>query len=168
MGAVFLALAVALPLVSQVELGSPLPVRATLAARERRDRLKLFADDWRDLVCACAQQLCLDPDAATRAVGATISQVLVCWRGRDLEELRIYVLCVLVRQCEFEVLTQARPADGCRFARLPLLEREVLLLSDRAGLADTAVAPIVGIAPTDVPAIRARAISALTPGGRSS
>ena len=160
-GALFVLFGFAFSMVSQVELGAPLLVKVTVAAKERRDRLKQFVDDSRGLLVACAADLCLDPDAALRAVESTVSDVLAGWRGTDLGALRVYLLCVLVRESEFEVRTRTVPPGREPFLRLTLREREVLLLCDRAGLNDAAVARIVGVAEADVAGIRDRALAAL-------
>jgi hypothetical protein len=181
LGAVLLLVGFALPLVSQIELGAPLLLRATLAVDEQQDRMRQFTQDCRGLLTTCAVGLCLDPEAAARAVESTVSQVLTTWRGTDPDLLRVYLMCVLVQQSEFEARTGAIPLAppiaapagasggsvlatpmGGGFLRLGLREREVLLLRDRAGLDVATVARILGMATADVPVIAERAAAALS------
>jgi hypothetical protein len=160
LGAVTLLLGVALPLVSQIEFGVPMLGKVVLSARERRERLRAAVEDFRGLIVACAAGLCPDADAAGRAIEAAVSDALGLWRGTDGEALRRFLLCRLVRQARFEARTKASPSTTAEpFLRLPLTERAVLILEDRAGLDETSVARILGLPVSGIAPIRAHAAS---------
>jgi predicted DNA-binding protein (UPF0251 family) len=165
-GGVVLLLGVALPLVNQVELGTPGLAKVTIAVGARRDQMHGFVDDCRGLVVACATALCPDEESATRAVEASISKTLAYGHGGDTAVLRRYLLCVLVEQARFESATHSRSSTETEpFLLLPLHEREVLVLVDRAGLDQASAAHMLGIPESDVSSTRAQAMSSLARSG---
>jgi DNA-directed RNA polymerase specialized sigma24 family protein len=162
-GALVLLLGFALPLVSQVELGAPMLVKVIVSARERRERLRSSIEDCRGLLVACARSLCRDADSSARAVEVTVSNTLGLWHGTDSEALRRYLLCVLVRQAQFEATIDPPPPPPTteRFLRLPFLERAVLVLKYRAGLDESSIGRILGVPGSAIATIRARAMAGL-------
>ena len=70
-----------------------------------------------------------------------------------------------MHQARFETAASSQvPGNGDRFSLLPLIEREVLVLVDRAGLDQTIVAEMLGVSVLDVNAIRAQALATLQRG----
>lgn len=160
-GGLLLLLGVALPLVTQAELGAPLLFKVTLAAGERRARVREAVEDCRGLLAASAASLCPDDESATRAVEAALSRGLGDWRGTDNAALRRYLLCLLVQAALFDAMTKPPRSGPEPFLRLPFEERAVLVLADRAGLDLASVARMLGLAEPEVAAARARALSKL-------
>ena len=168
-GALLLLAGVALPLVHQIQLGAPMLITVTLAAEEQRVRLHSAIEDCRGLLIACAINLCPDADAAARAVEASLSRGLGEWRGGEGSQLRGFLLCLLVSEARFESATH--PATGIAtdtFHQLPLEEREVLVLTDRARLARPVVAQMLGLTEDQVEQLRAAALTALQTSRSSS
>lgn len=162
LGGLVLLLGVALPLVNQIEVGAPMLAKVTIVTAGRREQVRESVENWRGLIVACAASLCMNGDSATRAVEASISKALGYWHGTDSAALHRYLLCVLVQQARFEATAHSRPAEEAEpFLLLPLREREVLVLTDRAGLDPASVAAVLGISVTEVTSIRARALDSL-------
>lgn len=165
-GGLVLLVGVALPLVSQVELGAPMLFRVSFAARERRDRLHDEVEDARGSLVAGAACLCLDEAAAARAVAASLSDAVVSWHSLDTSGLRPYLWCLLLRQSRFEATTHpVLPPDLDPFLGLPLAEREVLVLVDRAGLGLSVVGRMLALTPAEVAELRDRALADLSKAG---
>ena len=161
-GAIVLLLGVALPFVNQIELGTPALAKVTIAVGARREQMHGFVDDCRGLVVACAADLCPDDESAVRAVEASISKTLAYGHGTDPVALHQYLLCVLVGQARFEATTHSRSTVETEpFLLLPLREREVLVLVDRAGVDQASAAAMLGVPESDVSSIRAQAMSSL-------
>ncbi len=167
-GGLLLLFGVALPLVTQAELGAPLLFKVTLAVGERRARLREAVEDCRGLLAASAASLCPDDESATRAVEAVLSTGLGDWRGTDNVALRRYLLCLLVQAALFDTMTKPPRSDTEPFLRLPFDERAVVVLADRAGLDLASVAKMLGLAESEVASIRARALSKLAAPGATS
>jgi hypothetical protein len=168
-GGIVLLLGVALPLVNQIELGTPGLAKVSIAVGARRDRMRGFIEDCRGLLVACAADLCPDGESAVRAVEASISKTMAYGQGTDTVALRRYLLCVLVEQARFEATVHSRSTTATSesepFLRLPLRDREVLVLVDRAGLDQASAARMLGVTESDVASIRTRAIGSLTGAG---
>lgn len=170
LGGVVLLLGVALPLVSNLTLGVPMVAQVTVETRQRETRLRLAAEDLRGLLEGCATSLCPDPDAAIRAVGTSLSRGMAEWRRSDSAGLSTYLLCLLLQQARFEATLAGPPALGATgFLALPQLEREVLVLVERAGLDVGAVAEMLVVSVDEVARIQGRAHAQLagTTGGVS-
>jgi len=139
--------------------------KVTITTGERRRQVRETVEDCRGLLIACATNLCPDGTSAVRAVEACLSKGIGDWRGTDRSTLRPYLLCLLVHQARFETAASSQvPGNGDRFSLLPLIEREVLVLVDRAGLDQTIVAEMLGVSVLDVNAIRAQALATLQRG----
>lgn len=165
-GGLVLLVGVALPLVSQVELGAPMLFKVSFAARERRDRLHAEVEASRGLLVAGAACLCLDEAAAARAVESSLSDAVVSWHSLEDAGLRTYLWCLLVHQSRFEGTTHpVLPPDLDPFLSLPLAEREVLVLVDRAGLGLSTTAKMLDLTPAEVAQLRDRALAALSQAG---
>lgn len=165
-GGFILLAGVALPLVSQIELGAPMLFRVSFAARERRDRLHGEVEDNRGLLVAGAASLCLDEAAAARAVESSLSDAVVSWHRVGDNGLRTYLLCLLVHQCRFEAAMHPLPPPPVEpFLGLPLAQREVLVLVDRAGLGLSAVGKMLGLTPAAVAELRDQALATLSQAG---
>lgn len=167
-GGLLLVLGVALPLVTQAELGAPLLFKVTLAVGERRARLRAAVEDCRGLLAAAAASLCPDDESATRAVEVALWRGVGDWRGTDDASLRRYLLCLLVQAARFDALTKPPRSDAEPFLRLPFDERAVLVLADRVGLDLASVAAMLGLAVPEVVSTRTRALATLAPPEASS
>ena len=140
--------------------------KVSLAAREHRDRLHEEVAASRGLLVAGAAALCLDEAAAARAVESSLSDAVVSWHSLDDTGLRAYLWCLLVHQSRFEAMTHPDlPPDVEPFLRLPLAEREALVLVDRAGLGLSTTAKMLGLTPAEVAQLRDRALAALSQAG---
>jgi hypothetical protein len=173
LGGLVLLVGFALPLVHQVQLGAPMLVTVTLAAEEQSMRRHTAVQDCRGLLLACAGNLCSDSDSAARVVEACVSDCLGTWTGTDTTNLRSYLLCLLIHEARFESLshpapTEANPSGHHSFMRLPMADREVLVLIDRAHLPLPTVATMLGLPVTEVSAMRTTALAAVHAAGRSS
>jgi DNA-directed RNA polymerase specialized sigma24 family protein len=157
----------ALPLITEAQLGLPSIFTLTLAANARRDRLRAAIEDIRGMLSACAGFLCLDADAAAQAVQAAVADTLSRWQGSDdRQQLRRYLFCALLRQARFELRIRgprtAPPAElANQVLALPLPEREVLVLVDRAGFDEYAAGQILSLSPAEVHQTYLRALVAL-------
>jgi hypothetical protein len=162
LGGFVLLVGAAWPLVNQVELGTPMLMKVTVAARARRDQIQGSIQDNRGLMVACAADLCPDPESAVRAVEASVSKTLGYWHGPQGLALQQYLLCVLIQQARYESTTHSRESHPSEpFLNLPLRQREVLVLLDRVGLDRAVAAGILGVPEAEIPAIRAQAMAGL-------
>jgi hypothetical protein len=168
-GSLVLLAGVALPLVHQVQLGAPMLFTVTIAAEEQRVRLHSAIEDCRGLLIACAGSLCPDAEAAARAVEASLSKGLGDWHGGESSRLRGFLLCLLVHEARFEAVTHPPSAIvGDSFLQLPLEEREVLVLLDRANLARPTVARMLGLTEDQVEQMREHALASVVASRSSS
>jgi DNA-directed RNA polymerase specialized sigma24 family protein len=166
LGGLVLLVGVALPFVNQVQFGAPMVAAVTVTSAERRDRLRDVVENCRGLLIACAANLCPDEDSAARAVEACLSKGLGGWRGTDDTLLRTFLLCLLVHEARFEVLTHPDDAPTLdSFHRIPLAEREVLVLVDRAGLGAGTVATMLGLSESEVRSMQQSALAKVAASG---
>ncbi len=158
LGGVVLLLGVALPLVSQLTLGVPMLAQVTVETKQRETRTRLAAEDLRGLLEGCASSLCPTPESAVRAVSTCLSRGMAEWRRTDTAGFGPFLLCLLVQQARFETsVAGPPPARRAGFLGLPQLDREVLVLLERAGLDAVGVAQMLAVTVDEVARIQRHA-----------
>jgi len=168
-GALVLLLGVALPWVTQINLGAPLLASVTIAMDARRQGVRQRVDDLQGMLRAGAFLLCPDKASADRVLESCASTTMVNWHGSTDDALKRYVACLLLDQARLEAALNPTPSTSPEPAtRLPRIQREVVVLLRFARLTDEDAGAILGIPATAVRQVYVDATASIGRSGPAS
>ncbi|WP_139146522.1 hypothetical protein [Arthrobacter sp. SW1] len=167
-GLLTLVAAVLLPAVKEIEFGLSPGFKLSPALKDREAQLRSVFELQRGDLEYCAHLLSNNPDSARRLLEAAWSQAAAAWRGPVTPQLRVYVLCLLVRlirKDELWAVHHAGPGqapDAGLLAGLPIEQRIVVVLHEFANLTIVEVAGLTGRTTAEVTdeLVSARALTA--------